>query len=493
MLAWDWIDRWASIEPERTALVDLDRNQRWDYAALRLEIQRATAWLRSEGVEPGDRVGILAKNRREHVVLFYATVRLGGILLPLNWRLSAPEIDFVLEDSEPKLLLVEEPFSVAITGLKREFIPLEDTPPWSDLAPSGFVEESLKPEDPAMILYTSGTTGRPKGAVLTHGSIAANSIQTTLSWDLSGQDSTLTHTPFFHTGGWNVLTTPLFHRGGKVVITGGFSPEATLKCIEDESITLLFAVPTMWERILQVKGSDQVDLSSLRFAISGGAPCPQHISEAYLARGIQFKQGYGMTEVGPNCFVISLTDAAKKPNSVGVPIHGQTIRIVDEEGNDVGPGEVGELWLSGPHVFGGYFRRPEATQDALVDGWFRSGDLVRQDEDGHTFIVGRRKEMFISGGENVYPAEVERVLLEHPAVAQAAVVALPHPEWGEVGRAFLVLEDGQDDPGFDSFKAHCKAALAGYKVPKRFEVLPEMPLTATGKIAKKELTDRPVE
>lgn len=506
-----WLAHWAHVEPDREAIVDLSCDRRFTYHDLESGAAKASRWLTLQGIQAGQTIAILAQNRVGHVELLFACARKQIILVPLNWRLAAPELAFILTDCDPALILVENELAHLLPAGHPGVIPLEAIAPWSipdgqDGAGNGvartgklasdaeLVHSLLDPltcdpgtdSDPLMILYTSGTTGRPKGALLTHRSVTFNSINTTLSWDLSGRDSTLTHTPFFHTGGWNVLTLPLLHRGGRVLMTPRFNPEETLDLVDKERITILFAVPTMYEMMMRSDNFGSTTFESLRFAISGGAPCPEEIHTRFRERGIQFKQGYGLTEVGPNCFSISLSDAARFPQSVGYPIHNERIRLVDAAGLDVTRGEVGELWLSGPHVFGGYWKNPQATVAAFPDGWFRTGDLAQQDEEGRTFIVGRRKEMFISGGENVYPAEVERVILSHPAIQQAAVFGLPDPKWGEVGCAVLVREKGQNIEN-EALKSHCSLHLARYKIPKRFEFVEVMPLTATGKIAKAEL------
>jgi fatty-acyl-CoA synthase len=489
MIIADFIERWAVLEPGREALVVTETGKRWTYGELHEEVRRATGWMVSHGVGEGDRVALAAKNRVEHVAAFYACARLSAILVPVNWRLAAPEVAYVLEDSEPKVALTEAEFQAGHEGASCPVQVLGDAAPWADAEPhdgAGF--DAWNPEQPVMILYTSGTTGRPKGALLTQGSVYANAVQTALSWDLSGADASLTHTPFFHTGGWNVLTNPLLHRGGKLVLTAAFDEHRTLELVGEEKLTILFAVPTMFERMRRSDRFASADFSSLRFMISGGAPCAEEIAEAFRERGVRFKQGYGLTEVGPNCFAISLDEAERRPGSVGVPVHGCRVRLVDEEGADVARGEVGEILLSGPHMCAGYWRKPEATAEAIRDGWFHTGDLGRQDQDGYLSIVGRRKEMFISGGENVYPAEVERALRTHPLVAEAAVVGVPHEEWGEVGCAFVIAA-GDEAPEPAALKEHCQGLLARYKVPKHWKFVSDFPLTPSGKVARKQLEE----
>ncbi|MBI4859873.1 MAG: long-chain fatty acid--CoA ligase [Candidatus Riflebacteria bacterium] len=494
MYVGDWLERWALLEPRREALVISEDGGRHTYGELHERTLKAERWLIEEHrVAEGDRVAVLAKNSTEHLELFFACARLGAILVPLNWRLAGPELAFILTDSTPRIVLVEKgqtPPPVPAATTMVELVP--GASPWGGGRKSGSAGPRRPGEAvPLMILYTSGTTGQPKGAVLTHRSIFWNSINTSLSWDLSGSDSTLTHTPFFHTGGWNVLTLPLLHRGGRVVLTATFDAGKALGFVERERLTLLFAVPTMFDMMRQAPEFERTRLDSLRFAISGGAPCPDDLSRSFLARGVRFKQGYGLTEVGPNCFAISLAEAAEHPDAVGYPIHNETVRVVRDDGTDCGPEEIGELVLSGPHVCAGYWNRPQTTAAAAQGGWFHTGDLVRRDTRGLTYIVGRKKEMFISGGENVYPAEVERVLLMHPEVVAVAVVGVPHPKWGEVGRAFLVTEHGRAVPA-EKLKEHCRQHLARYKVPHHFEFRDKLPMTSSGKIAKAALAAEPL-
>jgi fatty-acyl-CoA synthase len=353
--------------------------------------------------------------------------------------------------------------------------------------------EGLQDDSPLLILYTSGTTGRPKGAVLTHGSITWNAVNTVTGWDLRRDDVTLTHTPFFHTGGWNVLTLPLLHRGGTVVLCRKFEPAETLAALERHGVTVLFAVPTMFQMILDCSAVRSTDLSRVRFFISGGASCPVPLIEAFQQLGVVFKQGYGLTEVGPNCFVLDERDAIRKAGSVGFPVLHLDVRLA-VDGREVRRGEVGELQLRGPTVCAGYFNKPEASAQAMTqDGFFATGDLFRQDEEGYFYVVGRLKEMYKSGGENVYPAEVERVLYEIPEVVEAAVVGVPDEKWGEVGHAFVALRPAQPLPAGEAILEHCRHKLAKFKVPRALTILDSLPKGASGKIHKQLLQQRAAE
>lgn len=484
----DWLARRASFTPDRVALIDLDRDVTWTWRELHAHAGAAAAALYLDhGVEAGDRVAVLSSNRLETIALFFACARLGAILVPLNWRLAVPELSAVLADAEPAVLFVEESFGATSAQLGRTAVAIEGWPQASAHAP--LTPVAITADTPALLLYTSGSTGTPKGAVLTHGNLLWNIVNTTAGWDLHADDVTLAHTPLFHTGGWNVLTLPLLHQGGAVLLTRAFDPRKTLEVIAEHGVSVLFAVPTMFTDLLAAHQATESDLSSLRWAISGGAPCPLPLIEAWCALGVPLKQGYGLTEVGPNCFVFPHGHEIARSGTVGLPMPHLQIRLVDEEGEVVADGTVGELQLRGPTVCAGYWRNQSATAAALSDdGWFSTGDLLRRSPDGWYSVVGRRKEMFISGGENIYPAEVERVLYAIPEVIEAAVVPEPHPRWGEVGHAFVALRAAGADP--EEIRAVCRGALAGYKVPKRVTILPELPKGPTGKIARKALIAR---
>mgnify|MGYP002629867355 CR=1 FL=1 len=492
MFVTDWLARRASYHPDRVALVDLDRDQALTWAALDARSDGAAQALAEHGVGPGDRVAVLACNRLEQIELFFACARLGAILVPLNWRLAVAELGPILRDAAPAVLLFEEERADAVQSLAVAVpgIPALPLTSWLTGAPRRLaVRAELTADTPAMLLYTSGSTGTPKGAVITHGNLLWNIVNTCAGWDLQADDVTLAHTPLFHTGGWNVLTLPLLHQGGTVLLTRGFDAVATLQAIEQRGVSVLFAVPTMLTDLLAALRDRATDLGSLRWVVSGGAPCPLPLIQAWCALGVPLKQGYGLTEVGPNCFVFPDGQEVARAGTVGLPMPHLGMRLVDEAGQMVPPDTVGELQLRGPTVCAGYWNNPQASAAALSDdGWFSTGDLMRADPQGWHQVVGRRKEMFISGGENVYPGEIERVLYSIPDVIEAAVVPAAHPRWGEVGHAFVALRTAGADP--NQITAACRAALAGYKVPRHVTVLSELPKGPTGKIARQVLTER---
>ncbi|BCZ86583.1 long-chain-fatty-acid--CoA ligase [Thermus thermophilus] len=481
MLNPNWLGRLAAYHPNRPAL--WFRNTWLTYGELYLRARRAAGALRALGVAKGDRVGLIAWNHPAYLDLLFAGPLLGHILTPFNHRLSLPELKALHAYTEPKVLFYGEGFQEVAQALDPKALPLEVLLQGEE-APE---EVRVDLEDPALLLFTGGTTGLPKGALLPYRQLLVNALETAFAWGLSREDRYILATPMFHAA-LNALATPLLYLGGQVVVEERFRPEEYLELVRLHRPTLLFLVPTMYQMLLEAQAFAETDLSSVRFAISGGAPCPAPVREAFRKRGVRFKQGYGLTECGVNCFTFELEEAERYPESVGRPMPHLWARLVREDGKEAGVGEAGELWLSGGVVMKGYFRRPEENERVFVwDGerlWLRTGDLAYRDEGGRFYIVGRRKEMFISGGENVYPVEVERVLYDHPAVKEAAVVGVPDPRWGEVGAAFVVL---REPVPAEALRAFLKARLAGYKVPKHLIFLEELPKTGPGKVQKEAL------
>lgn len=469
--------------PDKTALSE-DGGPSYTYAALARESRRALAALKALGLRPGDRVAALAHNEAELVLLFLAC-RAGGLTLcPLNWRLAPPELAAVLSDFRPALLVTGAAFAADGTLLAegcgaRRLSTADLALARAEAADPGPSRRPPEPEAVPLVLYTSGTTGRPKGAMLPNRMLEANAVHTLLGWDLGRADSTVSAAPLFHTGGWNVMTLPLLFAGGTVTLTAKFCPERTAALMRAGRATALFGVPAMLQTLLELDLGKEP-----KFLISGGAPCPAPLLERFLARGFVFKQGFGMTEVGPNCFRFPDRDVRRKRGSVGVPMAGTRMRLTDEQGREC---DEGELWVRGPHAFAGYWGRPEETAKTLVDGWVRTGDLASRDAEGYYYVLGRKKEMFISGGENVYPVEVEAALQAHPGVLEAAVVGVPHERWGEAGRAFVVAKPGEPlDPG--ALAAFLDGKLARYKQPKEILVRTSLPKNAMGKVLKGALS-----
>jgi fatty-acyl-CoA synthase len=480
----DPVEFQALQRPNKIALAE-DGGASYDYASLARESRRALEFLRAEGLKPGDRVAVLAHNSADMVLLFLAC-RAGGLTLcPLNWRLAEAELAAVLADFRPALLFYGADFTSAARGLAvacgaRPLSLADHSRARAATFDPGPRRDLPEPEAVPLVLYTSGTTGRPKGAMLSNRMIAANAVHTALGWELGPDDSTVNSAPLFHTGGWNVLTLPLLFAGGAVTLTAKFEASRTAALLRAGRATVLFGVPTMLQSLL----AEDLKGSSLKFLVSGGAPCPAPIVEEFLARGFVFKQGFGLTEAGPNCFAFPSRDIRRKRGSIGVPMPGTEMKLVDDSGRAA---DAGELWIRGPHAFSGYLGRPDETAKTLSDGWVRTGDLAQRDADGFYYVLGRKKEMFISGGENVYPVEVETVLYAHPGVLEAAVVGVPHERWGEVGRAFVVPRPGTVLDSAD-LTAFLDGKLARYKQPKEILIRPSLPKNAVGKILKGALS-----
>lgn len=492
----EWLDRREQLSPDRIGLVDVATGARLTYRTLNTRA-RALATLLAEEyrIDQGDRVAVLAANAPEYLDALFGCALLGAILVPLNWRLTLRELAGILADCEPSLLLHDEAHratAIAVTGV-RGAPPLLafDGFPRADgsLAARARSFATADGEEIALILYTSGTTGIPKGAMLSHRMLTWNAINTQVSWGLRESDVAPVFAPFFHAGGLNVLTTPLYHLGGTNVLLRDGSPAAVLEAIGREHCTLVFAVPTVFQMMMEHPAFATADFSSLRFCVTGGSSCPLPVIEGYAARGIEFRQGYGLTEVGVNCFSLAPEDALRKAGSVGRPVFHSRARLANDDDLEVPEGAVGELALAGPHVCSGYWRRPEATAEAYRAGWWHTGDLVRRDDEGYYYIVGRKKDMYISGGENVYPAEIEGVLATHPGIAEAAVLGCPDPKWGEVGLAVVVARvPGALTP--EIVLAFLDGKLAHYKIPKRVVFAEVLPRNAMGKVVKSDLYDR---
>ncbi len=479
----DPLRHWRDVAPDRIALIDRRRNTRQTYRELDAACDQWAALLRERNVGRGDRVAIVAGNRHEVAELFFACMRVGAALVPLNWRLAPRELSAIVAHSASALLLGESRF--------RDSLTLENMPPWIDLdAPDHRVAEpsvalvpdvETEPDAAALILYTSGSTGQPKGVIIPHRQIFYNAIATTTAWELGHTDIAPVSTPFFHTGGWNVFATPLWYRGGTVVLVDQFDPATFMDGLADERCTVALTVPT---QLVMMLGSSNWGraLPHLRYFISGGAPCPSAVMAKVRAAGYNIREGYGLTECGPNCFAISTEESLANPGKVGRPVPFLEMRLMKKDGEIAAVGQPGELQLRGPQMFGGYLHDTERTDDALTgDGWLRTGDLATCDETGLYSICGRTKEMYISGGENVFPAEVESAIASHASVSESVVVGMPHDLWGEVGCAFVVLRDGSSAVSSDELIRFVRGQLASYKAPRAVVFIGELPRLGSGK------------
>jgi len=486
----DWLEKWNLYSPNKVALKDILNEKSYTYSSLFKIANGLVPYLQGLGVQKGSRVAVFAENRIETLVLFFALHRMGAVLVPINFRFTAPEANFVLSDSGSGLLFFDSARVDVVQEIEASLTMIS----FDDLSQKVLAAESSDAffkfvadfDEPCQILYTSGTTGFPKGVVITPKILFWNSVNTNLSLQIGPQDCAVSFLPLFHTGGWNVLLTPFLHRGGTTLFLPRFDAEKILELCESERVTILFGVPTTLGMMTRAPQFKKSDLSSLRFAVVGGEPMPLTMIETWHKRGVATRQGFGLTECGPNCFSLEAKDAESKIGSIGRPNFYVKTRIVNEVGADVDIGEVGELLLSGPMCMEKYWNNEEATKNAIQDGWLKTGDLVRRDEQHYYYVVGRKKEMYISGGENVYPVEVEKVLGQHPNVQDVAVLGIQDSKWGEVGKAFIVFE-GDDTTSIEDLIDFCQARLARYKVPKHFKFLQEMPKGNTGKILKKEL------
>ncbi|QDK36321.1 AMP-dependent synthetase [Bdellovibrio sp. NC01] len=490
----DWLKRWNLYSPGKIAIKDGETGQELSYAKLYELANRGANYLRGQfGISKGDRVAVLATNELEYVTLFFALQRLGAIMVPVNFRLTQREVDHIITDSAPKLVIHQEVFGSIIENLpvavRAERLLLQGANSFAEniLKASAevypFVPEEL---DPAMILYTSGTTGSPKGAVLTHKMIFWNSINTSFRLNVSQNDVTVSFLPFFHTGGWNVLTNPFLHRGAKVVILKKFDADQILALSEKEKATVMFGVPTTMDMMTKSPLFTKCDLSSVRYAIVGGEPMPLELIKVWDAKGIPVRQGYGLTEFGPSVFSLNEEDALRKIGSIGFPNFYVEAKVVDNEGRELGAEQIGELILKGPACMQGYWHNEKATKETIRDGWLYTGDLVRRDAEGYYYVVGRKKEMFISGGENVYPVELEQVLRTCPGILEVAVIGVPDEKWGEVGKAFIVKKEELE---LNQVMNHCLKNLAKFKIPKHFIFLDALPKGDSGKILKRKLQE----
>jgi fatty-acyl-CoA synthase len=486
-----WTARRGRMSPHRVALVD--EAQEITYAGLARSATRAALALRGLGVRRGDRVAYLGPNHHTFLEVLFGTAQLGAIFVPLNTRLAAPELAFILADSGATVLLYAPPQAALAKQLRavdslRHLVALADE--YSALLhrhDGDPLDERIALDDTCMIMYTSGTTGRPKGVRLTHGNLIWNSVNMLIDVDLRADEVTLVNAPMFHVAALNQTVLPTFLKGGRSVLVPAFGPADSLDLIARHRVTFMFGVPTMFATVAADPGWAGADLSSVRTLIVGGAPVPAPLIATYRGRGLVFLEGYGMTETSPGALFLRADDAQAHPGSAGTPVFFADVRLEDAAGDTPPIGEYGEVVVQGPNVMPGYWGRPEDTDAVLsADGWFRSGDLATLDEDGFFHIRDRVKDMFISGGENVYPAEVEEALYAHPAIADCAVIGIPDPRWGEVGRAIVVLR-----PDTVTTAAELLASLDGriarYKIPKSVVVVDAMPRTGSGKILKSQL------
>ena len=471
----DLIDRNAAFTPDKPALHF--QGETWTYAQFAHRIAAMAHALHVQfGVGRGDRVAILSQNHPDYLALLYACARLGAMLVPLNWRLAAPELQFILADADARLLIVADGFDDAAANAPARIVMLDAL---RELPATRDVGSDADWSSPLLIVYTAGTTGRPKGAVLTQRALLANAVMSQHMHAMTSDDHVLTVLPLFHVGGLNIQTTPALQLGATVTLLARFTPEDTLRAIAQDRPTLTVLVPSTIQPLLDHPRWRQTDLSSLRAISTGSTLVPQGLVDAIEARDVPVLQVYGSTETSPIAVYTRLGGDRLRPLSTGLPGLLCEARIVDEAGQEVPANTPGEVEVRGPNVLTEYWRNPAATSEALYDGWFRTGDIALRDADGYFTIHDRKKNMIVSGGENIYPAEVERVLLDHPQIAEAAVVGLADPRWQEVPIAFVVTHGTISAA---DIRAHLLSQLARFKVPRDIVFVDELPRNALGKV-----------
>ncbi|MGH9023173.1 MAG: acyl-CoA synthetase [Acidimicrobiia bacterium] len=497
-----WFSRRAAISPHRRALTFEGRT--WTFGELEERAERLAGALRAGGLCTGDRIAFLGLNHPAFLETLLAAARLGAIFVPLNFRLTAPELAYIVEDAGVHTLVADDAhrhLAEAIRGEVpvRRWIGSEAAAGigWEaleELVSDGEAPEPLPPAGPdevAVIMYTSGTTGRPKGAMLTHGNLLWSNLNLMHAADVSVDDVTLVCAPLFHIGGLNVTTLATWLKGGEIILLRTFDPAVVLDLIPRHRISTMFGVPSMFLFMSQVSGFDDADLGSIRYFICGGAPVPEPLIKLYSSRGIAFLQGYGLTETAPFSLLLAAAEALSRVGSAGVAPMFTEVTLMAESGSRVSEALArGEICIRGPNVMKGYWNRPEATREAIDErGWFHSGDIGYVDDDGFYFVVDRVKDLVITGGENVYPAEVESVLYDHPGVREVAIVGLPDERWGEVVVAVVAPVEGATVtlPGLRDFAA---GSLARFKLPTHLELVDALPRNPAGKVLKFELRQR---
>jgi fatty-acyl-CoA synthase len=475
----------AALTPHAIAFEDALTGHTLTYATLDDRASRAAAALASCGVAREDRVAILCRNRIEFFEIMFACAKLGAILAPLNWRAPAAELQPLMQDCAPKVLVYgREDAATAGALLAPHRVALDEDYELLLADASPLHTDRRWPGDAIWsLMYTSGTTGKPKGVIQTYQMAAVNAFHVTQAFGVRASDATLNFLPLFHTAGIQLVTLPTLIAGGTVIVLPGFDAARALQLMP--RLDVFFGVPAIYQQLALDPDFARADFSHVRAWGCGGAPLADVLVERFAAKGARVCNGYGMTETGPTAFVAAPEDALTKIGSVGKPQMLLDVRIVDASGRDVADGETGEIWMRGPGLTPGYWNRPDETAKTLTpDGWLRSGDIGRRDADGCYYVAGRIKEMYISGGENVYPAEVENVLARHPAVQEAAVVGVADETWGEVGYAFVMLKENAQSVRASELIQFCRANLAGFKTPRQVVFVADFPRTAAGKVQK---------
>lgn len=487
-----WPARRRRLSPQRLAMVHGDTGR--TYAELDERCRRLALALRDMGVSRSDRVAYLGPNEPALLETLFAATALGGIFVPLNWRLAVPELAYIVADCGAVVLIHGSDYAGEARAIEADNATalrhtIEVGTAFERLlgrAADATLDEPVSLDDPALILYTSGTTGRPKGATLSHRNVTWNCVNVLIDTGLQSDEVALVCAPLFHVAALNMVAMPTIMTGGTILLLGQFDPATVLDLIARCGVTVMFGVPAMFNAMSQLPAWDSADLSGLRRVLCGGAPVPLATIRTYQDRDIVFLQGYGMTETSPGALFLGAERAAEKAGTAGVASFFTDVRVVRPDGSDVEPGEKGEVVVAGPNVMLGYWNLPEASAEVMTGEWFHSGDVAVVDDEGYVTIVDRMKDVIISGGENIYPAEVEDAIYTHTAVAECAVIGVPDALWGEVGRAIVVL---RDDAEADerALLAHLDGRLARYKLPKSVVFTDSLPRSGAGKVLKNQL------
>ena len=496
------LKQWAERQKQKEAIIFEDK--RFTYSELNGRVNALCHMLLDQKLKKGDRVAALTYNNHQFMEIFLACARLGLMMVPLNFRLVGRELIFQLNNSSPEILFMGEEFQETIHEIQGDLESVRKKVVLGNAAPNSNIDEyekiiSSQPrsmpspayevelDDEFLVIYTSGTTGRPKGAVLTQMNVLFTSMNQIIDFQCTKKDITLTLAPLFHAGGCLILTFPMLHVGGTAVILKHFDAESALEIIRREKVSIMFAVPAMWTSIMQEPALKEADLTSLRFAVSGGSS--QSVDEMKQFNntfGVPLSEGYGLSEASSCSTVLMWEFAMEKAGSIGMPFLHNEVKVINEEGNKVKPGEVGEIVQKGLTVMKGYYKLDKETKETITDGWLHTGDLATVDNDGFITIKGRKKEMIISGAENIYPVEIEQVLVTHQKIIEAAVIGIPDEKWGEAVQAFVVLKDGENS-NEEEIIDYCRKNLAGYKKPRSVIFMDSLPRNQAGKVQKGEL------
>lgn len=497
----EWVTKRTLSYPERLFLKEEDGRE-FNNRTFNERVNRMAHALADLGIVKGERVAALMLNSSEFLEIFFACGKTGAIMVPVNFRLAVPELIYILKDSAPHALVYSSDFAEKVQAIKAAGLPIEhyfrhggdklaEDPPIADFAARFSADEpvpvrEVTDDDPLFIMYTSGTTGDPKGAVLTHGNILFGAIHSLVGYGVNHTYKSLVVAPLFHIGGLVASATPVIYAGGSLVLQSFYNASEVIKLIQREKINYMFAVPVMFQVMTKSEEWDKADFSHVHYFISGGAPIPTPVIRMYQEeKGVYFVQGYGMTEAGRLTSLL-LEDSIRKAGSVGKELFHLQLRIVDKNDRDVAPGEAGEIIVKGPNVFTQYWNKPKETAEAIRDGWFHTNDMGRRDEEGFVYVIGRKQELIISSGENIYPAEVERVIQALPQVREAAAVAMPDETRGEVVAAFVMLHEGQQITE-DELTHALDGQIANFKIPKKVIFVTDFPRNPAGKILKREL------